>query len=101
MVHDRVLRTVGSTVLLVGAFAIGWALHQTVVLGARPVTDPVVWLAVGGGIVLAAAGWRLERRFDPLAYVRRGETEPGTGESFDESVSPVSEEALEELDREE
>ncbi|MFB6267214.1 MAG: hypothetical protein ABEI31_06110 [Halodesulfurarchaeum sp.] len=101
MVHDRFLRTVGSTVLLVGAFAIGWALHQTVVLGARPITDPAVLLAVGGGIVLAAVGWRLERRFDPLAYVRRGEAEAETEQSFDESISPVSEGALEELDREE
>lgn len=76
---DRVPQLFGSVLLLLGAFAIGSVLHQSVVKGAFGATSPPAVFGIIGGIVLIVVGQRLERRFDPSAYVVGGE-EDGDGE---------------------
>jgi hypothetical protein len=86
------LRTVGSTLSLVGAFAVGGVLHGVLVTGEIETFSP---LAVGGAVVgvgLIVAGLALERRFDPSEYVPEAET--GDDGEFDEDLSPVPEGAM-------
>lgn len=94
-------RAFGSGLLLLGAFAVGGVLHGVAVEGSL---DPLSPLAVGGvllGAVSILVGWRLERAFDPSAYVPDGEEADEGEESFDEELSPVSAEALAEREADE
>lgn len=83
---DRVPQLFGSVLLLLGAFAIGSVLHQSFVKGAFGATSPPAVFGIIGGIVLILVGQRLERRFDPSAYVIGGE-EDGDGDE-DDAGSP-------------
>ena len=92
----RVPYSAGSVLLLLGAFAIGWVLHQVVVESAiGPLSAPAVVVTLLG-LAAVVAGRRLERAFDPSAFVAGGEAEE---EPFDEDLSPVPSERLEGLDR--
>lgn len=77
----RIPRLFGSVLLLLGAFAIGSVLHQSFVKGAFGLASPPAVLGLLGGIVLVAVGHRLERLFDPSAYVRGGEDDDETEEA--------------------
>lgn len=61
--YVRIGNAVGSMVQLVGAFAIGSALHQSLVEGTVAVTAPpsVAWIVLG--LVLIGVGRGLERRY--------------------------------------
>jgi hypothetical protein len=62
-VDARIGSTVGSLGQLVGAFAIGGALHQSLVQGTVPITAPVPVLSIALGTVLIAVGHRIEQRY--------------------------------------
>lgn len=90
----------GSTIELLGAFVIGGVLHQTLVRGAFPVTAPASVFGILGGLALILVGRRLERRFEPSEYVPAAEDEEDD-EEFDEELSPVPTERLEEREADE
>lgn len=114
----RVPQLFGSVLLLLGAFAIGSVLHQSFVQGAFGPTSPPAVFGIIGGIVLIVVGQRLERRFDPSAYVIGGD-EDGDGDedeagpageagdagdeaaTFDGDRGPVPSERLEGLEKDE
>ena len=89
----RIPRVFGSVATLLGAFAVGWVLHQVLVRNALAPTAPAAVLVGLGGLVAIAAGRRLERGFDPSAYVPDPEASEDD-EEFDETLSPVDEDAL-------
>ena len=95
-IDARVPRTIGSTLLLFGAFVVGAGLHGVLVKGTlEPTSLPfVLSLVVGGGLIYA--GWRLENTFDPSELLPTDETDE---EEFDESLSPLSESDMEGRDR--
>ncbi len=95
MMRDRLLRTVGSTLLLIGAFAIGWALHRSFVVGDVPFGSPPFVFAIVGGLVLVAAGGYLEKQFDPVEYVLRRQR-PDRAADEEEPISPLTDPDLEE-----
>ena len=87
----------GSAIELAGAFVIGGVLHQTLVQNAYPVTAPAAVFGFVGGLVLIVVGRRLEGRFEPSDYVPEAEEDEDEEEGeFDERLSPVPEERLEE-----
>jgi hypothetical protein len=94
----RIPYTLGSVVTLTGAFMVGWVLHQVFVESAFGPTHPAAVLVGLGGLLAIAAGRRIERGFDPSAFVRDPEPEEDEAE-FDEDFSPVSEEMLEGRER--
>lgn len=87
---DRVPQLFGSVLLLLGAFAIGSVLHQSFVKGAFGATSPPAVFGIIGGIVLIVVGHRLERRFDPSAYVIGGE-EDGDGDGDGDEAGSAEE----------
>ena len=95
---DRIPHALGSVVTLTGAFMIGWVLHQVFVQNALDPTAPGAVLVGLGGLLAVAVGRRIERGFDPAAYVVDPEPEDDE-EEFDETFSPVSEEMLEGRER--
>ena len=82
----RVPHSFGSATLLLGAFAVGWVLHQTVVRRALSPTSPVAVLVALCGVGLILAGRAMERRFDPSAFVPDSGDDDG---EFDERLSPL------------
>ena len=104
-----------STVLLVvGALAVGQALHLTVVTGQVSYTSPAFVLQFGIGLVLVALGYRARRpvaeRYDLTSDDRGGDTGerasssgdratnasahgPGEDAEFDPSMSPLGDSA--------
>lgn len=93
----QVPESIGGTVALGGAFAIGWALHVTLVTGRAALLDPLPLLALGAGSALVAVGYRLDRRFEPSELVDVDEDDDE--ETFDEDASPLEEEWLEDRER--
>lgn len=69
MVSGRLLRTVGSTFLLIGAFVIGWTVHHVFFVGDLSVTSPTTLLGIAGGLASVIVGRHLEGKFDPVEYV--------------------------------
>lgn len=94
----RIPNMLGSVFTILGAFGIGWVLHQVVVQEALAPTAPASVLATVGGLVAIAIGRRIERGFDPADYVYDPDPEEDD-EEFDEAYSPLSEEQLEGLER--
>ena len=76
-------RLFGSTLTLLGAFAIGGVLHAVVVEQSMAPLSPVAVLGAVAGVALVFVGRRLERQFDPSTYV------PDTDD--DEDGEPSSE----------
>ena len=97
MLPDRLLRTIGSATLLMGAFAIGWALHHAFVVGDITITSPASVFAIVGGLGLVAVGWYLEKQFDPVEYVLRRQRPNQTGDE-EEPISPLTDPGLEDRD---
>jgi hypothetical protein len=109
---DGVLRglgdAVGSTLTLTGAFAVGWALHRTLVVGDLAATSPPVVAAVAGGAALIGVGRALERRYGREVPAGDG-TDDGADETatdpeeteFDERFAPVEEADLADRERDE
>lgn len=91
----RVPYTFGSTLLLIGAFVVGGALHEAFVQGSVGVTSPLFVLGLVVGSVVVYTGWRIEREFDPSEMVPGDEEE----EEFDEAASPISASDLEGRER--
>lgn len=94
----RIPYTLGSVVTLTGAFMVGWVLHQVLVKGTLDPTHPASVLVGLAGLLAIAAGRRIERGFDPSAFVVDPEPEEDE-EEFDEDLSPVSEEMLDGRER--
>lgn len=69
VVSGRLLRTVGSTLLLIGAFVIGWTVHHVFFVGDLSVTSPTTLLGIAGGLASVIVGRHLEGKFDPVEYV--------------------------------
>ena len=97
--NPHIPRSFGSGFLLAGAFAIGWVLHQVFVQEAMALTAPVSVFVTLAGLGFIALGRRLEREFDPSMFVP-ADTDDEEDE-FDESMSPLDAEDLEELDADE
>lgn len=98
----RIPHSLGSVILLVGAFLIGSVLHQSFVVGSTEITSPASVLGLAVGVVLIAAGRRVERRFEPAAYTRSEEEDGDDGdERVEEMAGPVRDEWLEGRDRDE
>lgn len=95
----RVPYSLGSAILLVGAFAVGWVFHQVLVQGAMSFTAPAAVFGLVGGGALILAGRAMERRFDPSDYVTAPERDEE--EEFDEETAPLSEADLEGYERDE
>lgn len=87
----------GSTLVLLGAFAIGGVLHQSLVKHQYPVTSPFAVAGMVVGVVLVVVGYRVEQRYSGAV----GDDEEDEEEEFDEKHSPVSEEDLEKYERDE
>lgn len=85
---SRIPHSFGSAVVLAGAFAIGWAIHVSVVTGEAGILDPGPVLGALVGLGMIAVGRAMERRFDPSAFVPDEEDEDDE-EAFDERLSPV------------
>ncbi|PSP74756.1 hypothetical protein BRC86_04915 [Halobacteriales archaeon QS_3_64_16] len=79
--NARVGYLIGSTLLLLGAFAIGGVLHQSLVQGSIAVTAPASVLGIGAGIALIAVGRRLEGRYEDEA--RSIDTTEGSDDGTD------------------
>lgn len=92
----HVPRSFGSALLLGGAFAIGWVLHQVFVLETMALTAPVSVFVGLAGLGLIVLGRRLERAFDPSMFVPES---PDDEDEFDESLSPLDEDALDGRER--
>ncbi|MFB6094615.1 MAG: hypothetical protein ABEJ77_06705 [Halanaeroarchaeum sp.] len=84
MVWNRLLGLGGSTLLVIGALAIGWALHVSVVTGRVPAIAPGPVLAGIGGVLAVALGYALERRFEPKRILE------GATEDEEEATEPTS-----------
>jgi len=82
--NARVGYLIGSTLLLLGAFAIGGVLHQSLVQGMIPVTAPASVLGIGAGIALIAVGRRLEGRYEDEARAA------GTAEGSEDGTDSTS-----------
>lgn len=95
----RIPRSFGSGFLLAGAFAIGWVLHQVFVQETMAITAPVSVFVTLIGLACIALGRRLEREFDPSMFVPADEEEEE--DAFDEDLSPLDAEDLEEYDPDE
>lgn len=93
----RIPASFGSSLLLIGAFSIGWMLHQTLTVGTLSLTSPIAFGAFLGGVLLVGIGYRLQVRFAPSELVS-GETNQAE-EEFDDAVSPLTDEWLEGHDR--
>lgn len=96
----RIPYSFGSAIMLVGAFAIGWVLHQVFIRDAMSIVSPAAVITSIVGLVLIFVGRRLERRFDPGEYVS-GPEEDEEEEEFDEEFGPLGEADLEGYDRDE
>ena len=90
----------GSAVMLTGAFVFGWAIHIVLVEGeAGPLDAGPVLAALLGGLLMAA-GYAMERRFDPSDYVPGSKDEEEEEEDeFDEELAAVPEDRLDEYER--
>ena len=99
-VDRRIPYSFGSAVMLAGAFAVGWVLHQVFVRGTLSVTAPPSVIGLALGLALIAVGRALERRFDPSSYVTRPPDDDDE-EAFDEDYSPLSAGDLEGYERDE
>lgn len=100
----RIPRLFGSVLLLLGAFAIGGVLHQSLVKGEFALTSPPAVFGFVAGVVLIVVGNRLEQAFDPSDYVpasEDGNEEKADEEGFDEELSPVPSERLEGREKDE
>jgi len=95
----RIPRSFGSGFLLAGALAIGWVLHQVFVLETMPITAPVAVFVTVGGLGAIALGRRLERQFDPSMFAPTDEE--NREDPFDEELSPLDAEDLEEYEPDE
>jgi hypothetical protein len=95
----RIPRSFGSGFLLAGAFAIGWVLHQVFVQETMVITAPVSMFVTLIGLGCIALGRRLEREFDPSMFVPADEDEED--DPFDEELSPLDAEDLEDYDPDE
>lgn len=93
----RIPASLSSSLLLLGAFSIGWMLHQTLTRGTLSLTSPIAVAALLGGVLLVGLGYRLKVRFAPAEFVSGGTTRDE--EEYDEEVSPLKEEWLDGLDR--
>lgn len=91
MVSTQAKAFVGTTLLVFGAFAVGNAVHQSVVVGAYPPTAPGAVLQGLFGLGAIVVGHRLYRPAN--SYVDTG-TPPGDGESEREPASSPSEETV-------
>lgn len=94
----RIPHTFGSALLLAGAFAIGWAIHGSVVTGQFGVLSPAAVLITLAGLGFLAVGRFLEGRFDPSEWTVDVEDEEDE-EEFDEELSPLDEESMSGYDR--
>ena len=94
----RIPSIFGSTLLLLGAFVVGGILHRVLVKGTLGATSPASVFSLLFGGVLIYVGWRLENEFDPSAMVP-DDTDEEDEEEFDESLSPIDESQLEDLER--
>lgn len=93
----RIPASFGSSLLLIGAFGIGWMLHQTLTVGTLSLTSPIALGAFLGGVFLVGIGYRLQVRFAPSEFVSGGTNQ--AEEEYDDAVSPLKEEWLESQDR--
>lgn len=93
----------GSVVTLSGAFLVGVVIHRSVVRGEFSLFAPAGVFGILGGVALIYLGRRLENRFDPSDYVPDSEDEDEEDErrEFDERLSPVPQDRLEEREADE
>jgi hypothetical protein len=105
VVSIRAKAFIGTMMVIVGAFVVGNAIHQTVVEGAYGVTSPPA--VIGGlvGLVLIVVGQRLHR--PPTAYIDVQPEGSDGGEDGEPSeakkgnapeMSPLSDEDLENIE---
>lgn len=107
MVSTRLLGMVSTVLLVVGALAVGEALHRTVVTGQAPITSPAVVVYVVVGLAAIFLGYRARRPVSER-YALAGDDEserdhsaPGDradGEEFDPAMSPLGDAAPGETD---
>lgn len=95
----------GSTMLLFGAFAIGAVLHGVFVQGEFALTSPVAVFGIAAGLVLIAAGRRLEQRNQESILPVPPDTDDADADEdeagFDEEAAPFDAAALEKYERDE
>lgn len=91
---------VGSTLLLLGAFAIGAVFHGAFVEQSFSLTSPISVVGLTAGLVLVVVGRRLEA--DHQASVLPdddGREDEDAEDSFDESAAPFDAADLEKYER--
>jgi len=87
----------GTAVSLAGGVAVGWALNAALVAGRADLGDPLPLAALALGVALVYAGVRLRQGFDPAELVSFPEEDDEEG--FDEELSPLQEDWLEDRER--
>lgn len=94
----RIGYTIGSALLLFGAFAIGGVLHAVFVKGTASATSPFAVFGVLAGVALVAAGYRLEQANQEsiIPDIEGGDEEEPDEDEFDEEMAPFDAEDLEE-----
>lgn len=95
--NGRITASLSSSLLLMGAFSIGWMLHQTLIRGTLSLTSPIAVAALLGGGILVCLGYRLKDRLAPGEFISGGTTRDD--EEYVEEVSPLNEEWLDGLDQ--
>lgn len=105
MIPKRLASTIATGLWVAGALLVGNALHVSVVTGEVPITHPAPVFYAVGGIALILVAQNLD--VHPSEYIdsmSTNEEEVDEGpeeESFDQSASPLDDEALESLDERE
>jgi hypothetical protein len=99
---ERLAHLIGGTMLLVGAFGIGWVLHRAFVLGDMAIGSPIAVITLVLSLGAIVVGQRLERSWDPASVLPEEPTrDEGTEEDFDPEASPLGDADLEKYERDE
>lgn len=105
MIPKRLASTIATGLWVAGALLIGNALHISVVTGQVPITAPAPVFYTIGGIALILISRNLDvHPSEYLDYLESGDEEEEEAESeqpegeFDETASPLDEEAVANLE---
>lgn len=79
MVSTRFLGLVSTVLLVVGALAVGEALHRSVVTGEASLASPLILVYLGVGVVAILVGYRVRRPVGERYALGSDDDREGTG----------------------
>ncbi|MCO8246989.1 MULTISPECIES: hypothetical protein [unclassified Haladaptatus] len=105
MVSRQFLSMLSTTTLVTGALLVGDAIHGSIVVGSYGITSPAAVLRVLPGIILVYVGYSLRENHELFisSYFsgREAAAKPEGSEEFDERMSPLSGESMDNLEKRE